>query len=123
MAMTTPNDSHAPAVSAGLLKMWAALAAVLLIALGGTGLAYLHAGGVANCLNNILKTRNGPATADNRSNLRWATEVERLISTPSNAPLPVQKAAVARFRAETRTHARVLAADQKVRDASPLGAC
>lgn len=105
------------------IKWWAALAAVLLIALGGTTLAYLHAGGVADCLNNILKTRNGPSTADNRSNLRWASEVERLMNLSPTAPLPVQRAAVARFKRETRLHTAILAADQKVRDESPLGQC
>lgn len=123
MATTTPNDSPGQAVSAGLLKMWAALAAVLLVALGGATLAYLHASATANCVNAILASRNGPSTRDAEAHIAWAKAVKAAVNTPPSASRAQQEAAGAALRAATSRYFVVLVADQKVRAQHPLGAC
>lgn len=88
-----------------------------------------------DCLNNVLADRNGPGKRDNAAQSAFANEAKRwvrslnvLFTVKPNTPQAA--AAVKAFKDESVTFqivitslARILAADQKIRDANQLGKC
>jgi hypothetical protein len=106
---------------------------VLLVALGGVSLAWVAQGaalrasenakGTATCVNSILATRNSPAAADARSQIAFAESVLTALTLPQNLTTTEQQAALTALVTEVRNHVTTLVADQKARDAHPLGKC
>lgn len=97
--------------------------------------AAANANRAVNCLNSVLADRNGPGARDNAAQAAFAKEAKRWVRSlnglfavkPGTA---AATAAVKAFKDETVTFqivitslARTLAADQKIRDANPLGKC
>ena len=77
---------------------------------------------VSACVNNVLAERTVPTTNDNNAHISFAQSLEALISLKTVDP-KAQAAAVDQFRSATALYLTVLVADQKLRDAHPLGKC
>lgn len=88
-----------------------------------------------DCLNNVLADRNGPGARDNAAHAAFAHEAKRWVKSLNalftvKPGTPQAKKAVKSFKDESVTFqivittlAATLAADQKIRDANPLGQC
>jgi hypothetical protein len=88
---------------------------------------------VANCVNNILASRNKPSTDDNAALLaflRADAEYNRKLNAVFAAPQSEQMALFEKFKAASiqKDHVaaaavRVITRDKKLRDSHPLGKC
>jgi hypothetical protein len=133
-AMTVPADKSVE----GRIQRLARIAMTAVLVGGLFAIAYLHANGVASCLNDQLARRNTPAAQDAQAHIGYAQAQKRyaqsfsdlLGAIATNAPVEVKKRAFRDFAAQATavTHATshyvdVLTADQNYRDAHKLGSC
>jgi hypothetical protein len=93
------------------------------VAQGAALRASENAKSTAQCVNSILATRNRPSAADARSQISFAESVLTALTLPPNLTVTQQQTALAALVTEVRNHVSTLLADQKARDAHPLGNC
>lgn len=106
--------------------IWAAVCAVLIIAVASLSLALYsaqRAADVASCINTNLGQRSKPTARDAAAHIGFAQAVDALFDVPPDAT-DEQRAKVAlKFKAEVHAYVRVLLADQRARERTPLGRC
>jgi hypothetical protein len=133
-AMTVPADKSVE----GRIRKLARIAMVAVLVGGLFAIAYLHANGVASCLNNQLAHRNTPAALDAEAHITYARVQQRYDTAFSDlttalarkepaskiGPLFVKVTQLASDKkVASIAYTDTLAADQALRDAHPLGSC
>lgn len=132
--MTVPVDKTIE----GRIRRIARIAMVAVVVGGLFAIAYLHANGVASCLNEQLARRNTPSALDAQAHIENArvqseaddafdklvTAIARKATTAEIGPLFARVAVLAPAKKAASEHyVQVLIADQAYRDAHPLGSC
>lgn len=105
-------------------KFWRAISTlcslIAVVALVLALLSSLATSNLANCTNANLGTRSAPSANDARAHIAFAQAVLSLFD-PEPRVSPTQRGL--NFQAATQKYVSTLVADQKLRDAHPLGKC
>jgi hypothetical protein len=94
-------------------------AVLTVICLGVAVVGVVKAYSTATCVNSILGERAAPTATDARAHILFAAALDELLSaTPGDARIEVAK-----FKHAVDVYTSTLQADQRIRNAHPLGRC